>query len=146
MTLSASDLAFYETYAPQVAAFGVAGVFEDREDRNLYRSIEKALGNVKVALKKVTQRAEAQPWTDAEITALVTLYMVAFDGQPGEWREVWPVFSKRFPERSENSFRWAFSVVKGYDAKDERQGATGGSKALRAALLAADPVRFATAA
>lgn len=145
MTLSASDLAFYETYAPQVAAFGVASVFEDREDRNRYRSIDKAL-NGKVVAKKVNQRAEAMPWTDAEIDVMVTLYRVAFDGQPGEWREVWPVFSKRFPERSENSFRWAFSIIKGYDSKDERQGATGGSKALKAALIAADADRFAAAA
>jgi hypothetical protein len=71
---------------------------------------------------------------------------VAFDGQPGEWVEVWPAFNKKFPNRNENSFRMYFSIVKGYDAKDVRTGLAGGSKKLRDCLLKTDPVRFASAA
>jgi hypothetical protein len=41
MTISTSDLAFYETYAPQVAVFGISSIFDDRDDRNLFRKIEK---------------------------------------------------------------------------------------------------------
>jgi hypothetical protein len=76
----------------------------------------------------------------------VTLYLVSWTGQPGEWVEIWPVFSKKFPNRSEGAFRMHFSVIKGYDAKDDRQGLTGGSVALRDRLIAADPARFASAA
>ena len=146
MTLTETNLAFYETYRPQVEAFGIASVFEDRDERNLYRTVEKALNTKKVTAKTATKRTKGETWSAAEIDALVTLYCVAADGNTGEWVEVWPIFSKKFPERSENAFRMYFSIIKGYDAKDAREGLAGGSIALRQALLAADPIRFASAA
>jgi len=146
MTLTDSDFAFYETFQAQVDAFGLENAFEDRADRNRYRAVAKALKAEKVAPVKAKKATKNETWSDAETDALVTLYLVAHDGQPGEWREVWPVFSKKFPNRSESAFRMHFSVIKGYDAKDAREGLTGGSVALRERLLAVDPVRFAAAA
>jgi len=91
------------------------------------------------------KKTKGELWSDAEIDALVTLYLVSFDGQPGEWREVWPIFSKKFPARSESAFRMYYSVIKGYDSKDAREGLAGGSRQLRDALAKVDPARFVTA-
>lgn len=84
-TVSQSEKDFYDSYSEQVAKFGLLNVFEEREDRVLYRNIERTLfGKVQYAnpIKtwtngKVTQvnRKNIIPWTDEELNYIADLYL-----------------------------------------------------------------------
>jgi hypothetical protein len=78
-----TDLEFYETYKDQVSKFGILNVFEDREDRILFRNIAKQIEGIKtfknpnrswsgISMKKYSR---PESWTDDEIEYLADLYL-----------------------------------------------------------------------
>ena len=79
-TLSFETIEWYKSASSKVAAFGLLNVFEDRDDRNLYRAVEKELNAAKPAPKTKT-KTNKKPveiklhylWTEHDAKILRTL-------------------------------------------------------------------------
>ena len=128
--LTAENLDWYEAALPRVTAFGLANTFEEREDRNLFRSIEKALGAVKVARKgngqsgkKPVETKLHYRWTEFEASTLRAMV----DAEPTEVSalaiikdEICRALSKYQPvlDMRDTTKRFAFGPLEGLLLED----------------------------
>lgn len=138
-----------QAYAAQVKADRRAAAIERqgatvRNDNARINEMFTTETPVKETIKKSVTR---ELWSDAELDLAIQLYLVAYD-RPVEgetnWAEVWPIFTKRFPERGESAFRMVMSQISSLDTYVEWVGLKP-SAALTQKLRSADPVRFGAA-
>lgn len=71
--ITATELKFYNTFKNQAEAFGLLNTFEDRKDRNLFRSIQKRLNwTAPVKKTRITLTIE-------ELTPIFNEYLASYD-------------------------------------------------------------------